>query len=168
MKISPSIFLCRSDDLQLFLSINATFITQFSAWRWNGRTSWTYEIIVTNSRFRTLRTYSSNWRFYTFLLLLSLVSIGFETRSNDDVDRRFLFLFLSEFVYDDIFLVWETIAAARRTVSKGFVLFIALAMMKSYRDIILDHRMDFTDIIKFFNGSSTNDYIDRYFSNGSN
>ena len=58
-----------------------------------------------------------------------------------------------EFVYEDIFLVWETIAAARRTVSKRFVLFIALAMMKSYREIILDNRMDFTDIIRFFNGS---------------
>lgn len=57
-----------------------------------------------------------------------------------------------EFVYDDIFLVWEIIAAARQTVSQRFVLFIALAMMKTYREIILDHRMDFTDIIKFFNG----------------
>lgn len=57
-----------------------------------------------------------------------------------------------EFVYDDIFLVWETIAAARRTVSKRFVLFIALAMLKTYREIILDNRMDFTDIIRFFNG----------------
>lgn len=57
-----------------------------------------------------------------------------------------------EFVYDDIFLVWEVNAAARRTVTKRFVLFIALAMMKSYRDIIVDNRMDFTDIIRFFNG----------------
>ncbi|CAF1180591.1 unnamed protein product [Adineta ricciae] len=57
----------------------------------------------------------------------------------------------TEYVYDDIFLIWETIAAARRTVSRRFALFIALAMMKSYRDIILDNRMDFTDIIKFFN-----------------
>ena len=62
--------------------------------------------------------------------------------------------FALEFVYEDIFLVWETIAAARRTVSKRFVLFIALAMLKSYRDIILDNRMDFTDIIRFFNGKS--------------
>ena len=65
--------------------------------------------------------------------------------------NRFVF-FLFEFVYEDIFLVWETIAAARRTVSKRFVLFIALAMLKIYRDIILDNRMDFTDIIRFFNG----------------
>jgi len=65
--------------------------------------------------------------------------------------RWFLLDFKREFVYDDIFLVWETIGAARRTVSKRFVLFIALAMLKSYRDIILDNRMDFTDIIRFFN-----------------
>lgn len=66
-----------------------------------------------------------------------------------------MFLFLNvylEFIYDDIFLVWETIAAARRTVSKRFVLFIALSMLKIYREIILDNRMDFTDIIRFFNG----------------
>ncbi|CAF0809598.1 unnamed protein product [Adineta steineri] len=65
--------------------------------------------------------------------------------------RWFLLDFKREFVYDDIFLVWETIAAARRTVSKRFVLFIALAMLKIYREIILDNRMDFTDIIRFFN-----------------
>ncbi|UJR28351.1 hypothetical protein I4U23_009593 [Adineta vaga] len=65
--------------------------------------------------------------------------------------RWFLLDFKREFVYDDIFLVWETIGAARRTVSKRFVLFIALSMLKIYRDIILDNRMDFTDIIRFFN-----------------
>ncbi|CAF3367028.1 unnamed protein product [Rotaria sp. Silwood1] len=65
--------------------------------------------------------------------------------------RWFLLDFKREFVYDDIFLVWEIIAAARRTVSKRFVLFIALAMLKTYREIILDNRMDFTDIIRFFN-----------------
>ncbi|CAF4422624.1 unnamed protein product, partial [Rotaria sp. Silwood2] len=65
--------------------------------------------------------------------------------------RWFLLDFKREFIYGDIFLVWETIAAARRTVSKRFVLFIALAMLKTYREIILDNRMDFTDIIRFFN-----------------
>ena len=83
-----------------------------------------------------------------------MVSVGFQTRlvAFECEQNRSLFVLL-EFVYDNIFLVWEIIAAARRTVSKRFVLFIALAMMKSYREIILDNRMDFTDIIRFFNGS---------------
>ena len=66
-----------------------------------------------------------------------------------------------EFLYEDIFLVWETIAAARRTVSKRFVLFIALSMLKIYREIILDNRMDFTDIIRFFNGRFFSSMIEK-------
>ncbi|XP_052224639.1 small G protein signaling modulator 1-like [Dreissena polymorpha] len=65
--------------------------------------------------------------------------------------RWFLLDFKREFVYDDIFLVWETIWAARYISSANFVLFIALALVEYYREIILDNNMDFTDIIKFFN-----------------
>ncbi|CAM1308797.1 SGSM2 (predicted) [Pycnogonum litorale] len=65
--------------------------------------------------------------------------------------RWFLLDFKRELVYDDIFSVWETIWAARHVASSHFVLFIALALVEYYREIILENNMDFTDIIKFFN-----------------
>ncbi|KAM4578058.1 small G protein signaling modulator 1 isoform 1-T1 [Fundulus diaphanus] len=65
--------------------------------------------------------------------------------------RWFLLDFKRELVYDDVFAVWETIWAAKYTSSGHFVLFIALALVEVYRDIILENNMDFTDIIKFFN-----------------
>ncbi|ESO83806.1 hypothetical protein LOTGIDRAFT_132957 [Lottia gigantea] len=65
--------------------------------------------------------------------------------------RWFLLDFKRELVYDDVFSVWETIWAAKHVSSANFVLFIALALVEYYRDIILDNKMDFTDIIKFFN-----------------
>lgn len=58
----------------------------------------------------------------------------------------------AEMVYDDVFSLWETIWAAKHTSSEHFVLFVALALVETYRDIILENNMDFTDIIKFFNG----------------
>uniref|UniRef100_A0A672ZHI7 Small G protein signaling modulator 1b n=1 Tax=Sphaeramia orbicularis TaxID=375764 RepID=A0A672ZHI7_9TELE len=65
--------------------------------------------------------------------------------------RWFLLDFKREMVYDDVFSVWETIWAAKYNSSEHFVLFIALALVEMYRDIILENNMDFTDIIKFFN-----------------
>lgn len=60
----------------------------------------------------------------------------------------------SELLYEDVFAVWEVIWAARHISSEHFVLFIALALVEAYREIIRDNNMDFTDIIKFFNGMS--------------
>ncbi|XP_076159233.1 small G protein signaling modulator 1 [Alosa pseudoharengus] len=65
--------------------------------------------------------------------------------------RWFLLDFKREMVYDDVFSAWETIWAARSVSSSHFVLFIALALVEHYRDIILENNMDFTEIIKFFN-----------------
>ncbi|XP_031298794.2 small G protein signaling modulator 1 isoform X1 [Camelus dromedarius] len=65
--------------------------------------------------------------------------------------RWFLLDFKRELLYDDVFSVWETIWAARHVSSAHYVLFIALALVEVYRDIILENNMDFTDIIKFFN-----------------
>lgn len=65
--------------------------------------------------------------------------------------RWFLLDFKRELVYDDVFSVWETIWAAKYVASSHFVLFIALALVEYYREVILDNNMDFTDIIKFFN-----------------
>ncbi|XP_021093725.1 small G protein signaling modulator 2 isoform X4 [Heterocephalus glaber] len=65
--------------------------------------------------------------------------------------RWFLLDFKRELLYEDVFAVWEVIWAARCISSEHFVLFIALALVEAYREIIRDNNMDFTDIIKFFN-----------------
>ncbi|CAH1163281.1 unnamed protein product [Phaedon cochleariae] len=65
--------------------------------------------------------------------------------------RWFLLDFKRELVYPDVFATWEIIWAAQQVASSHFVLFLALALLESYRDIILTNGMDFTDIIKFFN-----------------
>ena len=65
--------------------------------------------------------------------------------------RWFLLDFKREFTYSETYLVWETIWASVKVVSSHFYLFVALALVENYRDIIMDRNMDFTDIIKFFN-----------------
>ncbi|MBN3304185.1 SGSM2 protein, partial [Amia calva] len=65
--------------------------------------------------------------------------------------RWFLLDFKRELLYEDVFAMWEVIWVARHISSEHFVLFIALALVEVYREIIRDNNMDFTDIIKFFN-----------------
>ncbi|KAA0191071.1 Small G protein signaling modulator 1 [Fasciolopsis buskii] len=66
--------------------------------------------------------------------------------------RWFLLDFKREFKYNDIFRVWETLIAASHLISDRFELFIALALIQYYRDVIISAQMEFTDILKFFNG----------------
>ncbi|CAG9138231.1 unnamed protein product [Plutella xylostella] len=65
--------------------------------------------------------------------------------------RWFLLDFKRELLYKDVFAAWELIWAARQVSSEHMVLFMALALLETYRDVILANAMDFTDIIKFFN-----------------
>ncbi|XP_049879211.1 small G protein signaling modulator 2-like [Pectinophora gossypiella] len=65
--------------------------------------------------------------------------------------RWFLLDFKRELLYQDVFAAWELIWVARHVASEHMVLFIALALLETYRDVILANTMDFTDIIKFFN-----------------
>ncbi|XP_055377926.1 small G protein signaling modulator 1-like isoform X2 [Condylostylus longicornis] len=65
--------------------------------------------------------------------------------------RWFLLDFKRELIYADVFATWECIWAAKHVASGHFVLFLALALLETYRDIILSNSMDFTDVIKFFN-----------------
>ncbi|KAM9852819.1 small G protein signaling modulator 2 [Aulostomus maculatus] len=65
--------------------------------------------------------------------------------------RWFLLDFKRELLYEDVFAVWEVIWVAPKISSEHFVLFLALALVTVYREIIMDNNMDFTDIIKFFN-----------------
>ena len=51
---------------------------------------------------------------------------------------RFLLDFKREFNYPHVYRVWETIWAAGHVASPQFGLFIALSLVETYRDIIID------------------------------
>lgn len=77
--------------------------------------------------------------------------------------RWFLLDFKRELIYADIFSTWEVIWAAKHVASAHFVLFLALALLETYREIILSNSMDFTDVIKFFNGKFSELIFNKFF-----
>lgn len=72
--------------------------------------------------------------------------------------RWFLLDYKRELLYNDVFTVWETIWTAKYMATDSFSLFLAVALLETYRDIILSNSMDFTDIIRFFNGEQIIEY----------
>ena len=65
--------------------------------------------------------------------------------------RWFLLDFKRELAYHDIYAVWETIWSSRRVYTKHLSFFVALAIIISYESIIIENKMDYTDMIRFFN-----------------
>ena len=120
---------------------------------------------------KPLRQHPAEWRLFSFLFLLSLVSrkkhvhvslffifqsILIYVIAISSLDR-FLLDFKREFSYPRVYRVWETIwAAGKRYISSLFIqdfynfmysgqistpqfyLFIALSLVETYRDIIID------------------------------
>uniref|UniRef100_UPI00358E0C67 small G protein signaling modulator 2-like n=1 Tax=Myxine glutinosa TaxID=7769 RepID=UPI00358E0C67 len=99
-------------------------------------------------------THFSNMR--SLIQVLDIELFEWMQRNGDFPDfffcyRWFLLNFKRELLYDDVFTVWEVIWAARYVASAHFILFLALALVTRYRDVLLENNMDFTDIIRFFN-----------------
>lgn len=55
--------------------------------------------------------------------------------------------------------------SGKTVASSNMVLFIALALVEEYREIILGNTMDFTDIIKFFNEMAERHQVDSIIDN---
>ncbi len=63
-----------------------------------------------------------------------------------------LIAFKREFPFDDVLRLWEVLWTDYYT--RGFVLFIALAILESHRDMILRYLVEFDEILKVINMSS--------------
>ncbi|VDN54995.1 unnamed protein product [Dracunculus medinensis] len=82
--------------------------------------------------------------------------------------RWFLLDFKREFTYSQIFNVWEVIWAVSSLITPHFQLFIALALISNYRRVIIDNKMDFTDVIKFFNEMAEHHNVDEVLDSARN
>lgn len=60
--------------------------------------------------------------------------------------RWILIAFKREFPFDDVLRLWEVLWTDRYSVH--FVLFVALAVLESHRDVILRYLVEFDEILK--------------------
>uniref|UniRef100_A0A0N5AVY8 Rab-GAP TBC domain-containing protein n=1 Tax=Syphacia muris TaxID=451379 RepID=A0A0N5AVY8_9BILA len=65
--------------------------------------------------------------------------------------RWFLLDFKRELTYPQLFQVWEVMMAASHIITDHFQLFFALAIVSTYRHIIIDNHMDYADVINNLN-----------------
>jgi len=66
--------------------------------------------------------------------------------------RWLLLDFKRELTYSETFIVWETIWAAEKVkLSSNFQLFICLALLSQYREVLIENNFDYADVLKFFN-----------------
>lgn len=97
-----------------------------------------------------------------FVKMLSFIQIidqeFYDYMSNFDENDRFYFGyrwflldFKRELKYEDISSVWETIWSSKYVYTNNFSLFMALALILTYKQIIIENNMNYTDMIKFFN-----------------
>jgi len=63
--------------------------------------------------------------------------------------RWVLISFKREFPFDDVLRLWEVLWTDYY--SKSFVLFVALAVMESHRDVIMRYLVEFDEILKYCN-----------------
>jgi TBC1 domain family member 15 len=61
-------------------------------------------------------------------------------------DRWVLIAFKREFVFEDVLKLWEVLWTDYY--SNQFVLFVALAVLESHRDMILRYLVEFDEILK--------------------
>ena len=66
--------------------------------------------------------------------------------------RWILIAFKREFAFDDVLSLWETLFTD--LYSPHFLLFIALAVLESHRDVIVKYLTEFDEILKYANDLS--------------
>lgn len=155
---------CRSARLRNVLTSHGAYDAQFPAWRHrHGRAIGQSARTHPSRRPGAVRVDAKERRLHALLFRIPLDSARSQTRHVIDLRISTVNMTcFSELRYSDVFHVWEVIWACTHLYSDNFTLFVSLALVLLYRDIIISNSMDFTDIIKFFNGIRLTSTLRRY------